>query len=52
MASLLDTLIEDKSMSKLSVFSSAFDKQEKGKVLMLPGPGLVRRGGLRQHDPG
>jgi ABC-type glycerol-3-phosphate transport system substrate-binding protein len=38
MASLLDTLLEDKSMSKLSAFSSAFDKQEKGKVLMLPGP--------------
>ena len=38
MASLLDTLLADKSMSKLSVFSSAFDKKEKGKVLMLPGP--------------
>ena len=38
MASLLDTLLADKSMSKLSAFSSAFDKQEKGKVLMLPGP--------------
>ena len=38
MASLLDTLLSDKSMSKLSAFSSAFDKQEKGKVLMLPGP--------------
>jgi ABC-type glycerol-3-phosphate transport system substrate-binding protein len=38
MASLLDTLLQDKSMSKLSAFSSAFDKQEKGKVLMLPGP--------------
>jgi multiple sugar transport system substrate-binding protein len=25
-------------MSKLSVFSSAFDKQEQGKVLMMPGP--------------
>ncbi len=36
MASLLDTLIADKSMSKLSAFSSAFDKQEKGKVLMVP----------------
>jgi multiple sugar transport system substrate-binding protein len=38
MASLLDTLIQDKSMSKLSAFSSAFDKQEKGKVLMVPAP--------------
>ena len=49
MASLLDTLIKDKSMSKLSVFSSAFDKNEKGKVLMLPGPVWYRRGGVRQH---
>jgi ABC-type glycerol-3-phosphate transport system substrate-binding protein len=38
MASLLDTMLSNKSMSKLSAFSSAFDKQEKGKVLMLPGP--------------
>jgi ABC-type glycerol-3-phosphate transport system substrate-binding protein len=38
MASLLDTLLADKSMSSLSAFSSAFDKQEQGKVLMLPGP--------------
>jgi ABC-type glycerol-3-phosphate transport system substrate-binding protein len=38
MAALLDTLLADKSMSKLSVFSSAFDKQEQGKVLMMPGP--------------
>ena len=38
MASLLDTLIRDRSMSKLSVFSSAFNKNEQGKVLMLPGP--------------
>ena len=38
MASLLDTLIQAGSMSKLSVFSTAFDKDEKGKVLMLPGP--------------
>ena len=37
MASLLDTLVADKSMTKLSVFSSAFDKQMKGKVLMMPG---------------
>ena len=40
MAALLDTLIKAGSMSKLSVFSTAFDKNEKGKdkVLMLPGP--------------
>jgi multiple sugar transport system substrate-binding protein len=38
MASLLDTLIKAGSMSNLSVFSTAFDKNEKGKVLMLPGP--------------
>ena len=38
MASLLDTLIQDKSMSNLSAFSTGFDKSEKGKVLMLPGP--------------
>ena len=38
MASLLDTLINAGSMSKLGVFSTAFDKNEKGKVLMLPGP--------------
>jgi ABC-type glycerol-3-phosphate transport system substrate-binding protein len=37
MASLLDTLVKAGSMSKLSVFSTAFDKNEKGKVLMLPG---------------
>jgi ABC-type glycerol-3-phosphate transport system substrate-binding protein len=38
MASLLDTLIAAGSMSKLGVFSTAFDKNEKNKVLMLPGP--------------
>lgn len=38
MASLLDTLIKAGSMSTLSVFSTAFDKNEQGKVLMLPGP--------------
>jgi ABC-type glycerol-3-phosphate transport system substrate-binding protein len=38
MASLLDTLVKAGSMSKLSVFSTAFDKNEQGKVLMLPGP--------------
>jgi len=38
MASLLDTLIKNKSMSTLSAFSSAFDKQEQGKVLMMPAP--------------
>jgi ABC-type glycerol-3-phosphate transport system substrate-binding protein len=38
MASLLDTLLANKTMSTLSVFSSAFDKQMPGKVLMMPGP--------------
>ena len=38
MAALLDALIKAGSMSKLSVFSTAFNKNEKGKVLMLPGP--------------
>jgi ABC-type glycerol-3-phosphate transport system substrate-binding protein len=38
MASLMDTLVKAGSMSKLSVFSTAFAKNEKGKVLMLPGP--------------
>ena len=38
MASLLDTLLQDKSMSPLSAFSSAFNKKEKGKVLMMPSP--------------
>jgi ABC-type glycerol-3-phosphate transport system substrate-binding protein len=38
MASLLDTLLANKTMSNLSVFSSAFDKQMPGKVLMMPGP--------------
>ena len=38
MASLLDTLLANKAVSNLSVFSSAFDKQEPGKVLMMPGP--------------
>ena len=31
MASLLDTLIKDKSMSKLSAFSTAFDKNERAR---------------------
>ncbi|WP_225850423.1 ABC transporter substrate-binding protein [Streptomyces sp. HPF1205] len=38
MASLLDTLIKNKTMSLSSVFSSDFDKNEADKVLMLPGP--------------
>jgi multiple sugar transport system substrate-binding protein len=38
MASLLDTLIGDKTISLSSVFSSDFDKNEPGKILMLPGP--------------
>ncbi len=38
MASLLDTLIKNKTISTSSVFSSDFDKNEPGKILMLPGP--------------
>jgi multiple sugar transport system substrate-binding protein len=38
MASLLDTLIADKSVSTSSVFSADFDKNDASKVLMLPGP--------------
>ena len=38
MASLLDSLTRAGSMSKLGVFSTAFNKNEQGKVLMLPGP--------------
>jgi ABC-type glycerol-3-phosphate transport system substrate-binding protein len=38
MATLLDTLIKNKTMSLSSVFSSDFDKNEADKVLMLPGP--------------
>jgi multiple sugar transport system substrate-binding protein len=41
MASLLDTLVKAGSMSKLSVFSTAFDKDDKGKVLMLPGAAWI-----------
>ena len=38
MATLLDTLIADKTMSTSSVFSADFDKNDAGKVLMMPGP--------------
>lgn len=38
MASLLDTLIADKTLSKSSVFSSDFDKNSADKLLMAPGP--------------
>jgi multiple sugar transport system substrate-binding protein len=38
MASLLDTLLADGTMSKSSVLSSDFDKNDANKVLMLPGP--------------
>jgi multiple sugar transport system substrate-binding protein len=38
MASLLDTLISDKTISISSVFSADFDKNDAAKVLMLPGP--------------
>ncbi|MEY9864037.1 ABC-type glycerol-3-phosphate transport system substrate-binding protein [Catenulispora sp. GAS73] len=38
MAGLLDTLIQNKTMSTSSVFSSDFDKNEADKILMMPGP--------------
>ncbi|WP_253780761.1 ABC transporter substrate-binding protein [Goodfellowiella coeruleoviolacea] len=38
MAALLDTLIENRTMSTSSVFSSDFDKNLAGKILMMPGP--------------
>ena len=38
MASLLDTLVKNKTMALTSVFSSDFDKNEADKILMLPGP--------------
>ncbi|WP_345360790.1 ABC transporter substrate-binding protein [Actinoallomurus liliacearum] len=38
MATLLDTLIKNRTMSTSSVFSSDFDKNQADKVLMLPGP--------------
>ena len=38
MASLLDTLIKNGALSTSSVFSSDFDKNDAGKILMMPGP--------------
>ncbi|MFF7159391.1 extracellular solute-binding protein [Streptomyces sp. NPDC008139] len=38
MALLLDTLIKNKTMSMSSVFSTDFDKNQAGKILMMPGP--------------
>lgn len=38
MAAVLDTLLANKTMSKSSVFSSDFDKNDASKILMLPGP--------------
>ncbi|TDT98218.1 carbohydrate ABC transporter substrate-binding protein (CUT1 family) [Streptomyces sp. 846.5] len=38
MATLLDTLIQNKTMSTSSVFSTDFAKNDAAKVLMLPGP--------------
>jgi multiple sugar transport system substrate-binding protein len=38
MASLLDTLLKNRTMSLSSVLSSDFDKNDADKVLMLPGP--------------
>jgi ABC-type glycerol-3-phosphate transport system substrate-binding protein len=38
MASVLDALLANKTMSKSSVFSTDFDKNDAGKILLLPGP--------------
>jgi ABC-type glycerol-3-phosphate transport system substrate-binding protein len=38
MASLLDTLVKNHTMTMSSVFSSDFDKNQAGKILLLPGP--------------
>ncbi|HEY3610859.1 MAG TPA: extracellular solute-binding protein [Pseudonocardiaceae bacterium] len=38
MAALLDTLIKNHTLSTSSVFSSDFDKNDAGKILMMPGP--------------
>ncbi|GAA4628185.1 extracellular solute-binding protein [Actinoallomurus vinaceus] len=38
MASLLDTLVKNHTMTMSSVFSSDFDKNQADKILMLPGP--------------
>jgi ABC-type glycerol-3-phosphate transport system substrate-binding protein len=38
MASLLDSMIKNKTMSLSSVFSSDFDKNLAGRILMMPGP--------------
>jgi multiple sugar transport system substrate-binding protein len=38
MASLLDTLIRNHTMATSSVFSSDFDKNDAGRILMMPGP--------------
>ncbi len=38
MASLLDTLVKNGSLSTSSVFSSDFDKNDASKILMMPGP--------------
>jgi multiple sugar transport system substrate-binding protein len=38
MATLLDTLVKKKALSLSSVFSSDFDKNAAGKILMMPGP--------------
>jgi ABC-type glycerol-3-phosphate transport system substrate-binding protein len=37
-ASMLDTLVADKSVPNVSVFTPEFLKQYSGKVLMMPGP--------------
>jgi ABC-type glycerol-3-phosphate transport system substrate-binding protein len=38
MAALLDTLIQNRTLSTSSVFSSDFGKNHAGRILMMPGP--------------
>ena len=49
MATLLDALIKNKSMSISGVFSTDFGKNEADKVLLHARPGLVRRRAVRGH---
>ncbi|MFE9425989.1 ABC transporter substrate-binding protein [Kitasatospora sp. NPDC006697] len=48
MAQLMDTLVKNKSMSTSGVFSTDFAKNEKDKVLLMPGPAWY--GGAVFHD--
>ncbi|MFE9425802.1 ABC transporter substrate-binding protein [Kitasatospora sp. NPDC006697] len=54
MAKLLDVLVKNKSMSISGVFSTDFAKNEKDKVLLMPGPawygGAVFKGTLKTPE--